>query len=35
VIDWSGEGRGITMTGPARRVFAGTIDLDPLRSPSG
>lgn len=30
VIDWPGEGRGITMTGPARRVFTGTLHPDNL-----
>jgi diaminopimelate epimerase len=35
VIDWRGEGHGIMMTGPARRVYAGTIHLDTLRSLPG
>jgi len=35
VINWSGEGHGITMTGPAQMVFSGTIHPDILRTSPG
>ncbi|MEN1727579.1 MAG: diaminopimelate epimerase, partial [Pseudomonadota bacterium] len=32
VIHWPGAGLGIRMTGPARRIYEGRIDLDPPSS---